>query len=117
MAAVALRTCGGSTVMTPSPLEELGRVDEPQAAQGYAEVLTRVAAAGKPLIVRRGGADFAAVVPLEQLERFREMLAREELEQKAAAIDWEKMPKTLRPPQSWFDDTDNPFEPEVEAAP
>jgi hypothetical protein len=48
----------------PSLLEEPGRVDEPQAAQEYAAVLTRVVTAGRPVIVRRNGEDLAAVVPL-----------------------------------------------------
>ena len=39
----------------PSLLEEPGRVDEPQAAQEYAAVLTQVVAAGRPVIVRRNG--------------------------------------------------------------
>ena len=44
-------------------------MDEPQAAQEYAAVLTQVVAAGRPVIVRRNGEDLAAVVPLEHLER------------------------------------------------
>lgn len=99
-----------------SPLEEPIRVDEPQAAQDYADVLSRVAAAGRPLIVRRDGRDLAAVIPLECLEWLREWrresLARQEVEGLAAAIDWARS-SDLRPPQSWFDDEgDNPFEPE-----
>jgi len=57
----------------PSLLEERLRVDEPQAAQDYAAVFTRVVAAGRPLIVRRKGEDLAAVIPLEQLELLREL--------------------------------------------
>lgn len=49
----------------PSLLEEPLRVDEPQVVQDYADVLTRVVAAGRPLIVRRNGEDLAAVIPLE----------------------------------------------------
>jgi hypothetical protein len=41
-----------------------------------------------------------------------EALAREEAERLAAEIDWERVRRRLRPTQSWFDDTDNPFEPE-----
>jgi antitoxin (DNA-binding transcriptional repressor) of toxin-antitoxin stability system len=100
----------------PSLLEEPGRVDEPHAAEGYANVLSQVVAAGRPVIVRRNGEDLAAIVPLEQLERIQEILARQEAEQLAAQIDWTQMPKTHRPPQSWFDDDDNPFEPEEEPA-
>jgi hypothetical protein len=42
----------------------------------------------------------------------REVLARQEVEKLAAQIDWKHAGKALRPPQEWFDDTDNPFEPE-----
>jgi hypothetical protein len=91
-------------------LTEPGRVDEPQAAQAYSDVLSRVAAEGKPMIVRRNGEDFAAVIPLELLELLREIVARQEVEKQAAQIDWKRVPKTP-PPQWWLDDTDNPFEP------
>jgi PHD/YefM family antitoxin component YafN of YafNO toxin-antitoxin module len=106
---------------TPSLLEELGRVDEPQAAQEYAAMLTRVVDAGRPVIVRRNGQDLAAVIPLEHLELLRELqlehLAQREAERTAAAIDWSRS-GALRPPQSWFDDEgDNPFEPAEEPAP
>ncbi len=102
--------------MSQSSLEEPGRVDEPAAVQAYADVLSQVATAGRPLIVRRNGEDLAAVIPLEHLELVREILARQEVETSAAQIDWTQAPKTLRPPQSWFDDDDNPFEPEEEQA-
>jgi PHD/YefM family antitoxin component YafN of YafNO toxin-antitoxin module len=99
-----------------SLLEEPGRVDEPQAAQEYADVLTQVAAAGRSVIVRRNGEDLAAVIPLEQLELIREILTDQEVERSAVEIDWSAS-KALRPPQSWFDDEeDNPFEPEEEPA-
>jgi len=98
----------------PSLLEEPGRVDEPQAAQEYAAVLTQVVAAGRPVIVRRNGEDLAAVIPLEHLELVREILEHQDVERRAAAIDWSRL-KSLQPPQSWFDDEeDNPFEPEGE---
>jgi hypothetical protein len=101
----------------PSLLEEPGRVDEPQAAQEYAAVLTRVVTAGQPLIVRRNGEDLAAVIPLEHLELLRELQARQHAERLAAAIDWTGS-ESRRPPQSWFDDEgDNPFEPEEGPAP
>ena|SRR5947209_813683 len=96
----------------PSLLEEPGRVDEPQAAQEYAAVFTQVVAAGRPVIVRRDGEDLAAVIPLEHLELVRAILAQQEVERLASAVDWTRS-KALRPPQSWFDDEgDNPFEPE-----
>ncbi len=76
----------------PSLLEEPGRVDEPQAADEYAAVLTSVVAAGRPLIVRRNGEDLAAVIPLEHLELLRELQlehpAHQEVERLAAAVDW-----------------------------
>jgi PHD/YefM family antitoxin component YafN of YafNO toxin-antitoxin module len=100
-----------------SLLEEPGRVDEPQAAQDYAAVLTQVVSGGRPVIVRRNGEDLAAVISLEHLEVVREILARQDVERLAATIDWGGS-KLLQPPQSWFDDEDdNPFEPEEEPAP
>ena len=95
-----------------SLLTEPGRVDEPRVAQEYSDVLSQVVAEGKPVIVRRNGEDLAAVIPLEHLALLREVVARQEVEKLAAQIDWDRAPKTLRPPQQWFDDTDNPFEPE-----
>jgi len=104
-------------MMSQSLLEEPSRVDEPKAAREYAKVLSQVAAAGRAVIVRRNGEDLAAVIPLEHLELVREILARQEVERLAAQIDWSREHKTLRPPQSWFDDEDNnPFEPEEEPA-
>ncbi len=98
-------------IMTrPSLLEEPNRVDEPQAAQEYSAVLTQVAAEHRTVIVRRNGADLAAVVPLEHLELVREVLARLEVAQLAGEIDWEQARRTLRPPQQWFDgDEPKPF--------
>jgi hypothetical protein len=94
----------------PSFLEEPGRVDEPQAAQEYADVLSRVAAAGRPVIVRRNGADLAAVISLEHLELVREILGQQQVERLAAQIDWDRARKTLRPPQEWFEgDEPKPF--------
>ncbi len=101
----------------PSLLEEPDRVDEPHAAREYSAVLTQVAAERRPVIVRRNGEDLAAVVPLEHLEMLREAVARQELEKQAAQIDWDRAGPTPRPPQAWFDDDDNPFEPEEEPAP
>src|SRR5438445_7106161 len=96
-------------------LIEPGHVEEPLAAQEYADVLTQVAAERRPVIVRRNGEDLAAVIPLEQLELVRQILAQQEVERLAAQIDWDRARKPLRPPQSWFDDDeDNPFEPEEE---
>jgi len=102
---------------SPSLLEEPGRVDEPRAGRGYSEVLTQVATERRPVIVRRNGEDLAAVVPLEHLELLREIVARQEVEEMATRIDWGRARKTSQPPQSWFDDDDNPFEPEEETTP
>jgi hypothetical protein len=102
----------------PSLLEEPGRVDEPQAAQEYAAVLTQVVAAGRPVIVRRNGEDLAAVVPLEHLELVREILAHQEAGGEVGGGDRLDAAREIPcPPQSWFDDEeDNPFEPEEESA-
>ena len=93
---------------------EPSRVDEPRAAQEFSDVLSQVAADGKPLIVRRNGADLAAVISLEHLELLREVAAQKDVELRAARIDWARFPKTQQPPQQWFDDSDNPFAPEQE---
>ena len=104
--------------MTLKPLlKEPGRVDEPRAAPEFSDVLSQVAGEGKAVIVRRNGADLAAVIPLEYPELLREVLARQEVEELAAQVDWSRVAKTHRPPQEWFDDTDNPFEAEQEAKP
>ena len=80
-----------------------GHVDEPRAAQGYADVLSQVANNRRPVIVRRGGADLAAVVPLEYLELLQDLLARQEAERVAAQIDWDRLVPSSAPPQEWFD--------------
>jgi hypothetical protein len=98
-------------------LEEPGRVEEPREAPEFSAALTRVAADRRTVIVRRGGADLAAVIPLEYLDLLREVLARQEVEGLAAGIDWKRAMEASRPPQAWFDDDDNPFEPEAGAAP
>lgn len=94
-----------------SLLTEPGRVDEPCGVQEYSAILSQVVAEGKSVIVRRDGADLAAVVPLADLEAVREILAREQVEKLASQIDWDAVP-VRSPPQEWLDDTDNPFEPE-----
>ncbi len=96
---------------------DLDRVDEPQAADKYSEVLSQVATHGTPVIVCRNGTDLAAIIPLEHLELLREVLARQQVEKQAAQVDWSRVPKTHRPPDEWFADTDNPFEPEAEPHP
>jgi PHD/YefM family antitoxin component YafN of YafNO toxin-antitoxin module len=99
----------------PALLEEPGRVDEPQAAQEYSAVLTQVAAEHRPVIVRRNGEDFAAVVPLEHLEMLREAVAGQEAEKLAAHLFADPAREAPRPPQAWFEDNDNPFEAEEPA--
>jgi hypothetical protein len=94
-------------------LEEPIRVDEPPS-QEFSAVLTRAAMDHRPFIVRRGGEDLAAVIPLEYLDVLRDALARQEAERLASQIDWDRAVKNSRPPQEWFDDEDNPFEPEEE---
>jgi hypothetical protein len=103
-------------MVVPSLLQEPGRVDEPEAAQDYADVFSQVVAAGRPVILRRNGEDLAAILPLEHLELIREILAQQEVEKLAARLDWARAQQALRPPQSWFDDDDHPFEPEEELA-
>jgi ABC-type histidine transport system ATPase subunit len=96
--------------MTPEILlAEPGRVEEPHAVQEYSDVLTKVAAEGKAIVLCRNGADLAAVIPMRQLELVRALLARQDAEQLAAEIDWAKF-SASQPPQDWFDDADNPFE-------
>ncbi len=51
------------------------RVDEPQRAEDYSDVLSQVVAEGKPVIVRRNGEDLAAVIPLEHLALLRVVVA------------------------------------------
>jgi PHD/YefM family antitoxin component YafN of YafNO toxin-antitoxin module len=84
-------------------LAEPGRVDEPEAVQAYSQVLTQVASEHRPVIVRRNGADLAAVIPLEHLQLLQDLLARQEAERLAGQLDWDHLVKTSPPPQSWFD--------------
>lgn len=98
-------------------LSEPSRVDEPGAVQEYSNVLSRVATEHRPIIVRRNGKDLAAVVPLELLEPMREALAWQQAERTAEQIEWDQLLKTHRPPQTWFEDDDNPFDPEEAPAP
>jgi hypothetical protein len=100
-----------------SLLTQPGRVEEPQVVSEYAAVFNRVAAEGRPIIVCRAGADLAAVVPLEQLQLLQDLLARQEAEDQARQIDWKDLAGRPGPPQAWFDDTDNPCEPETGVPP
>ena len=113
----SITTVEEKIVTVQSLLAEPGRVAEPQAAQAYSDVFSQVVAEGIPLIVRRNGEDLAAVIPLEHLELLREVVARQEVENLATQIDWNRAAKTVPRPQEWFDDTDNPCEPEEEPKP
>jgi hypothetical protein len=91
-------------------LQQPEKVDEPAEAKGYADVMSRVAAEGQPVIVRREGTDLAAIVPLSLLEELLDKLAMDEAQRIAKTIDWEKVRKECRPPQEWFDrDEPKPF--------
>jgi len=85
------------------PMPTPGHINEPRTVEEYANVLSRAAADGLPVIVRRGGSDFAAVVPLEYLDIVEEALARSEAERGAGHMDWDRLVKTLAPSQEWFD--------------
>ena len=78
-------------------------VDEPQEVQDYRGLVSRVAATQHPVIVRRSGADVAAVIPVEYLKLLRELLAQQEAEQRASQIDWAKMAQDSPPSQQWFE--------------
>lgn len=91
-------------------LHEPSRVDEPHQAQGYADVISRVAAEHQAVIVRRDGTDVAAIVPLEYLEWLQDELAREEALAILRRLDLPRLAKENPPPQSWFDgDEPKPF--------
>lgn len=94
----------------PALVPEPAHVDEPQLAEGYADVLSQVATELRPVIVRRGGADLAAVIPLEYLELMRDLLARQEAERIAGQMEWERLAQETGLPQRWFDeDEPKPF--------
>ena len=67
--------------------EPADHVDEPRQVQDYRGLMSRIAATRRPVIVRRGGADVAAVIPVEHLELLLELLARQEAERRTAEID------------------------------
>ena len=100
----------------PSFLREPSHIDEPLVAHEYTDLLTQVASERQPVIVRRNGVDLAAVIPLEHLDLLRKVLAHQAVEHLAAQIDWDRLVKTHQPPQAWFEDDDNPCEPEEEPA-
>jgi len=88
---------------THSLLSEPDRIEEPQKAQEYWEMLSRVASTHQPVIVRRGGTDFAAVISVEHLGLLRDLLAQQEAERLAAQVDWVRVVQVSPPPQQWFE--------------
>jgi hypothetical protein len=91
-------------------LQEPTHVDEPQQAEGYADVISRVMKEHQLVVLRRGGADAALIVPVEYLELLQEAVARELAERLTKTIDWKGLAKSSPPPQSWFDcDEPKPF--------
>ncbi len=62
-------------------------MDEPQAAEAWAEVFSQVAAERRRVMVRRHRADLAEIISLEHLELLQEVLTRQEVEHQAAQID------------------------------
>jgi prevent-host-death family protein len=91
-------------------LDEPTRIAEPASSREFSDALTQVATDGKPVIVCRNGADLAVVIPLEHLDLVREALARGELDDLAAQIDWEQARIKLHPPQAWLEgDEPKPF--------
>jgi hypothetical protein len=72
----------------------------------------------------RGGQDLNAFILQAILEKIarrdgdtQEMLAQQEAERLASQVGWERLVKSRRPPQEWFDADDNPFEPEATSGP
>jgi PHD/YefM family antitoxin component YafN of YafNO toxin-antitoxin module len=101
---------GGAIMNMQALLPEPGRIDEPGAAKEYSEVFTQVASDHRPVIVRRNGADLAAVIPLEHLEMLQDLLARQEAERVASHVNWDRLVRNSPPPQLWFDgDEPKPF--------
>jgi hypothetical protein len=96
--------------MMTSHLPKPSHVDEPQDVEAYAGVISKVAAEHHAIIVRRGGADLAAVIPMEHLEFLLDALAMQEAERIAGELDWDRLVKTKSPSQEWFDrDEPKPF--------
>jgi hypothetical protein len=91
-------------------LQEPTHMDEPLEAQEYADVLSRVAADHQTVILRRGGTDLAAIIPLDYLEVLLDALAMQEAERISGTLDWDRLVKANAPPQEWFDrDEPKPF--------
>src|SRR5438105_14405402 len=89
--------------MSTQPLlSEPDRIDEPQKAQGYWDLVSRVASTHHPVIVCRGDTDVVAVIAVEHLELLQEMLAQQEAERLAAQVDWAHAAQTSPPSPQWF---------------
>ena len=78
-------------------LDAPSHVDEPGLAAGYADVFSRVATDGQPVIVRRAGEDLAAVVPWQSLELVQDAVARQKGEQISATLSR----NPLSPQSAW----------------
>jgi PHD/YefM family antitoxin component YafN of YafNO toxin-antitoxin module len=83
-------------------LHEPKHVDEPSGNQGYADIVTHVAADRQPVVVRRGGSDVAVIIPMELLEMLQDVIAREEAERISRTVNWKGLAKTSPPPPGWF---------------
>ena len=94
----------------PIPDAAPGHVEEAEFARAFADVLSRVASDHRPVIVRRDGADLAAIIPMEQLELLQDVLTRRAAEKLMAELDLDRLVKMYPPPQDWFDgDEPKPF--------
>jgi hypothetical protein len=96
--------------MISSSIPEPTHIDEPQVASGYADVLSQVAERGQAVIVRRGGEDLAAVIPLEHLAMIQDQAARLEAERLARQLNWPDIAARHKPAPDWFEgDEPKPF--------
>lgn len=84
-------------------LQEPSHVDEPLDSQEYADVLSRVAADHKAVILQRGGTDLVAIIPMDFLDVLLDTLAMQEAERISGELDWDGLVKANSPPQAWFD--------------
>ena len=84
-------------------LQEPTHMDEPLDVKEYADVLSRVAADHQAVIMRRGGTDLAAIIPMDLLELLQETLAMNETQRLLKSMNLARMAKENPPPQSWFD--------------
>lgn len=78
-------------------------VDEPQQIEQLTEVFNRVVVNRQPVVIRRDGLDFAAVITMEHFELLQQALAWQEAEKRASEIDWHKLAQTSPPSKEWFE--------------